>query len=170
MSLLNQVFNGNPNLLGAVAAGGSADAPNLAIDTQDGTIFLSAGNGWVPLSNVAQRAIASAQTGNNTNVLTFTAPVSGLYQVDLYEVSINTPTSATLPAITVTYTDLDSATAVTDTVADVGSVSAPGVVNQGEFLVNVAAKGTIVIATASYAAGGGTALSYTIKVRVLYRG
>lgn len=169
MSLLNQVFNGNPNLLSAVAAGGSAEAPNLAIDTQDGTIFLSAGNGWVPLSNVAQKAIASAQVANNANVLTFTAPISGLYEVDLYEVSINTPTAATLPAITVTYTDLDASASVTDTLASVGSVAAAGVVNQGSFLVNVAAKGTIVVATASYAAGSGTALSYTVKARVLYR-
>ena len=170
MGLLNQVFQGNPNILGAVAAGGESNAPNLAIDTVDGTIFLSAGNGWVPLSNVAQRAVASAQVANNANVLTFTAPASGLYEISLYEVSTNTPTAATLPAITVVYTDLDANASVTETLADVGSVAAAGVVNQGRFLANVAARGTIVIATTSYAAGSGTALSYTVKARVSYRG
>ena len=170
MGLLNQVFQGNPNVLGAVASGGSPQAPNVAVDTIDGSLFLSAGNGWVPLTGVAQKAVASAQVANNANVLTFTAPVSGLYMVDLYEVSLNTPTAATLPAITVVYTDLDANTAVTDTLADVTSVAAPGVVNQGRFLVNVAAKGTIVVATTSYNAGSGTALSYTVKARVSYRG
>jgi hypothetical protein len=170
MGLLNQVFNGNPNMLGAVASGGSAQAPNVGIDTSDLTLFASVGNSWVPLTGVAQKAVASAQVANNANVLTFTAPAAGIYQVDLYEVSLNTPTAATLPAITVVYTDLDANTAVTDTLADVTSVAAPGVVNQGRFLVNVAAKGTIVVATTSYGAGSGTALSYTVKVRVSYRG
>jgi hypothetical protein len=170
MGLLNQVFQGNPNVLGNLAAGGSAQAPNVAIDTVDGALFMSVGNGWQPLSGVAQKAVASAQVANNANVLTFTAPVAGLYMVDLYEVSTNTPTAATLPAMTVVYTDLDSSVAVTDTLASVGSVSAAGVVNQGRFLVNVAAGGTIVVATTSYAAGSGTALAYTAKARVSYRG
>jgi hypothetical protein len=170
MSLLNQVFQGNPNILGAVASGGSPIAPNVAIDTVDGTLFVSAGAGWVPLTGVAQRAVASAQVANNANVVTFTAPASGLYEVDLYEVSTNTPTGATLPAITLVYTDLESATSVTDTLADVTSVSAPGIVNQGRFLVNLGAGTTVVVATTSYAAGSGTALAYTIKVRVSYRG
>lgn len=170
MSLLNQVFQGNPNVLGAVAAGGSTLAPNVAIDTVDGSLFASTGSGWVPLTGVAVKAVASAQVANNANVLTFTAPATGVYQVDIYEVSTNTPTGATLPAVTVVYTDDASATAVTDTLASVGSVSAPGVVNQGRFLVSVAAAGTIVVATTSYAAGSGTALAYTIKVRVSFRG
>ena len=170
MSLLNQVFQGNPSLLGVVAAGGSSIAPNLGVDTVDNTIYISAGAGWVPLTGVALRSIASAQVANNANVTTFTAPASGLYQVDLYEVSTNVPTGATLPAVTVTYTDLDSNTSVTDTLADVTTVSAAGVVNQGRFLVNVAAGATVVVATTSYAAGSGTALAYTIKVRISYRG
>ena len=81
MGLLNQVFQGNPNVLGDVAAGGSSIAPNVGIDTVDGTLFVSAGAGWVPLTGVAQKAVASAQAANNANVLTFTAPASGLYEV-----------------------------------------------------------------------------------------
>ena len=170
MSLLNQVFQGNPNTLGAVASGGSPQAPNVAVDTVDGALFMSVGNGWQPLSNVAQKSVASAQVADNANVSTFTAPVSGLYEVSVYEVSTNTPTAATLPAITVVYTDLDSNAVVTDTLASVGSVGAAGVINQGRFLVNLKAGGTVVVATTSYVAGSGTALAYTVKSRVSYRG
>jgi len=170
MGLLNQVFQGNPNVLGVVASGGSQQAPNVAVDTVDGALFMSAGSGWVPMSNVAQKAVASAQVANNANVLTYTAPASGIYEVELYEVSTNTPTGATLPAITVVYTDLDANASVTETLASVGSVSAAGVVNQGIFLTNVKQGGTIVIATTSYAAGSGTALAYTVKARIVFRG
>jgi len=170
MGLLNQVFQGNPNTLGAVASGGSPTDPNVAVDTVDGTLFMSVGNGWQPLANIAQKAIASAQVANNANVSTFTAPVSGLYNVNLYAVSTNTPTAATLPAMTVVYTDLDSNTVVTKTLASVGSVGAAGVVNQGSFVVNVKAGGTIVVATTSYVAGSGTALAYNAKTRVSYLG
>lgn len=170
MSLLNQVFQGNPNVLGVTAAGGTTVAPNLAIDTVDGVIFLSAGAGWVPLTGVAQKAVATAQAANNANVLTFTAPSTGIYEIALYEVSTNTPTGATLPAMTATFTDDAAAVSVTETIASVGSVSAAGVTNSGILLANVTAGGTIVIATSSYAAGTGTALQYTIKARVSYRG
>jgi hypothetical protein len=119
---------------------------------------------------VVSKAVASAQVANNANVLTFTAPSTGLYEVNLYEVSTNTPTAATLPAITATYTDADSNASVTQTLADVGSVAAAGVANSGSFLVNLKAGGTVVVATTSYAAGSGTALAYTAKARVSYRG
>ncbi len=169
MGLLNQVFQGNPSALGAVAAGGSTLAPNVAIDTVNGALYMSTGAGWVPLSNVQTKAIASAQVANNANVLTFTAPISGLYEVQLYEVSTNTPTGATMPSITVVYTDLDANVSVTDTLAG-GASSAAGTVFQGVFIVNVKVGGTIVVATTSYAAGSGTALAYTVKARVAYSG
>jgi hypothetical protein len=167
MGLLNQVFQGAPS---TAASGGLPIAPNVGIDTVNGALYMSAGNGWVPLANINAKAIASAQVANNANVLTYTAPTSGLYEVQLYEVSTNTPTAATLPAITVVYTDLDANVSVTDTLASVGSVAAAGVVNQGVFIVNVKAGGTIVVATTSYAAGSGTALAYTVKARVAYSG
>jgi hypothetical protein len=170
MSLLNQVSQGNPNTLGVIASGGSTIAPNVLIDTVDGALFVSVGNGWVLLANVVSKAVASAQVANNANVLTFTAPSTGLYEVNLYEVSTNTPTAATLPAITATYTDADSNASVTQTLADVGSVAAAGVANSGSFLVNLKAGGTVVVATTSYAAGSGTALAYNVKARVSYRG
>ena len=169
MGLLNQVFQGNPNVLGAVASGGSPQAPNVAIDTVDGSLFLSAGNGWVPLTGVAQRAVASAQVANNANVLTYTAPATGLYEVSLYIVATNTATGATVPSVTVVYTDADANVAETDTLSG-GSSSAAGTFFQGSFITNVKQAGTIVVATTSYAAGSGTALAYTVKARVRFLG
>ena len=141
------------------------------LDTFNDAIWISTGNGWTPAAPALNTKVhVTAQTANNANILTYKVPVTGLYRVSLYEVSTNTPTSATLPAFTVVYTDADSATAVTDTLADVASVSAIGTVNQGQFLVSVAAAGTIVVATTSYAAGSGTALAYAVKARVEYVG
>ena len=169
MGLLNQVFQGNPNVLGAVASGGSPQAPNVAIDTVDGSLFLSAGNGWVPLTGVAQRAVASAQVANNANVMTYTAPATGLYEVSLYIVATNTATAGTVPSVTVVYTDADANVAETDTLAG-GASSAAGTFFQGSFITNVKQAGTIVIATTSYAAGSGTALAYAVKARVRFLG
>jgi hypothetical protein len=164
---LDRIFQGQPS---NIAAGNSAQYAALGLDTVNNALYVSAGQGWVPATGAAGGATATAQAANNANVLTFTAQAAGLYKVNLYEVSTTAPTAATLPAITVVYTDADSATAVTDTLASVGSVGAKGVVNQGDFAVSVAAGGTIVIATTSYAAGSGTALAYAIRAKITYLG
>jgi hypothetical protein len=163
----DRIFQGQPS---TIAAGNTPLYAALGVDTVDSTLYISAGNGWVPATGTAGAASLTAQTANNANVLTFTAQAAGMYLVSLYEVSTNTPTGATLPAITVVYTDAASNTSVTDTLADVTSVSAAGVVNQGTFRVSVAAGGTIVVATTSYAAGSGTALAYAVSARVSYLG
>jgi hypothetical protein len=177
MGLLNQVFQGNPNTLGVVASGGSAQAPNVAIDTVDGTLFMSVGNGWQALSGVVAKGVASAQVANNANVLTFTAKQTGLYRVDSYAVSTNVPgggANAAVPGTTAAYTDADATgpVAITATVstASASTVATAGVVVKGSVLVNVAAGGTIVLATTGYVAGGGTALQYGVKVRISYLG
>jgi len=173
MSLLNQVFQGSPLSLGATAAGGSPIAPNVAIDTVNNVLYLSAGNGWQPgVPSMLQKAFLLNQSANVANVSTFAVPASlgGLYSVEIYEVSSNTPTGATLPAVTVTFTDIDLGTSVTNTLASVGSVSAAGVVNQGILYANAKGGTNIVVATTSYAAGSGTALTYNIKVRFTWLG
>jgi hypothetical protein len=158
--------SGNPTKIPAPAA-----TVTNYLDTFNNAIWISTGQGWNPSSpSLNAKAHVTAQVANNTNILTYTVPVVGMYRVSLYEVSTNTPTGATLPAFTVVFTDSDSATVVTDTLADVTGVSAIGAVNQGQFLVSVAAAGTIVVATTSYAAGSGTALAYAVKVRVEYVG
>ena len=107
-----------------------------------------------------------AQVANNANVLTAAITASGVYGVELYEVSANAPTNATLPAITVTYTDADTSGSITLTLADVTAVGAANVTNQGRFTINAKASSNVVVATTSYAAGSGTALSYNVKARI----
>jgi hypothetical protein len=165
MSGFNYIFQGPPS---GVVAPGQVNSAAIGYDTTNNVIYASSGKGWIPVAGTSGKVDLAALVANNTNVLTFTALSAGLYQVNLYEISANTPTGATLPAITVVYTDNETATSVTDTLADVASVSSEGVVNQGSFIVNVAAAGTIVVATTSYAAGSGTALAYNIKVRIVH--
>src|SRR6516225_11892180 len=108
MGLLNQVFQGNPGALGAVAAGGSAIAPNVAVDSVNGTLYISSGNGWVPASgSTAKSVISSATAASQSNVLTYTVPVSGLYRIDTYAVQIGA-TGGTLPSTAAAYTEADS--------------------------------------------------------------
>ena len=98
MSLVNQVFQGSPNALGAVASGGSKQAPNVAVDTANKAFYFSVGNGWEPESGAVAKAILSSQTAaTQANVLTFTAPVTGLYRLDTYAVQM-TATGGTLPS------------------------------------------------------------------------
>ena len=163
------ISQGTPGLV--PQNGGSLQNPGFGVDTVNASLLLNTGNGWTYASvSLVSKTVALAQAANIANVNTYTAPVSGMYRVDIYEVSTNVPTGATLPAATVVYTDLDANVAVTDTLASVAAVSAAGVVNAGTFLVNVKVGGTIVIATTSYAAGSGTALQYAVKTRITYLG
>lgn len=160
------IFSGYPSGLASPSV-----APALGVDTTNFNAYLNSSNGWVPFApSTVSKTVLRAQTANVASVLTYAVQVTGLYRVDLYEVSANTATGATLPAITVVYTDVDTTGSITQTLASVGSVSAANVVSQGTFLVNAGPVSNIVIATTSYAAGSGTALSYNIKARITYLG
>ena len=163
------VFQGAPSSVSAPAA-----TVCEGLDSVNGVGYYSSpsSSGWRVVTQNVAKALAKGQTANNSNVLTYAVPVTGTYQVSLYEVSTNVPTAATLPAVTVTYTDNQSNTAVTDTLADVTGVGAKGIVNEGSFLVDVAAGGNIVVATASYAAGsdGSNPLAYAIKALISFVG
>ena len=166
MGLLNQVFQGNPNALGAVASGGSAVAPNVAIDTVDGVLYMSTGNGWQPLSSSVAKAILSSQTAaTQANVLTFTAPVTGLYRLDTYAVQM-TSTGGTLPSTAAAYTEGD--TGATETGAAIqatGTGTNAGDNKSGSLIINAKAGTNIVISSAAAAT-----LTYTLKARVEYLG
>ena len=164
MSLLNQVFQGNPNTLGEVASGGSSIAPNVAIDTVNGALYESVGNGWQALGGaLVNKTVQSAITAEMANVV-FTVPQTGLYDLSGYEVS-TTATSGTLPTISATYTDADSGTSVTATVVTGGSTSAAGTAFSGSALVNAKAGTTITLSGASYATA-----TYTVKTRIQFLG
>jgi hypothetical protein len=165
MSFANAVFNGPPT----ETVTPSPRQPNTGLDAVNGVLYFTGPNtnGWSILTPAVSKVGLTGQVANNTNVLTYPVVNAGVYEVSLYEVSSNVPTAATLPAITVTYTDLDSNTSVTQTLADVTSVNAAGIVNQGRFLIHPKVGTNVVIATTSYAAGSGTALAYAIHTRVV---
>lgn len=162
----NSVFSGYP-----VSIASPANAPSFGVDTTNYNGYLNSANGWVPFApSTVSKTVLRAQAANVANVLTYAVQTVGLYRVDLYVVSANVPVGATLPAVTVVYADADTTGSITQTLASVGSVAAANVVNQGTFLLNAGPVSNIVIATTSYAAGSGTALSYNIKARITYLG
>jgi hypothetical protein len=120
-------------------------------------------NGWRP-SNSAfdvnnQLAITAELT---THVVT--VPVTGLYRVSGLVVSTTTD-SGTLPTITVTYTDSDSATAESKVLLTGGTNSVPGTFVQAQLIVNVKAGGTITFTGTAYATS-----TYSAKLRTEYLG
>lgn len=159
------VFAGYPTGMASPSA-----APAFGVDTTNFNGYLNSKTGWVPFApSTVAKAVSLGAVANNANLLTYAAPVTGLYKVDFYETSANAPTGATLPALTIAYTDGDTAGSITSTLAS-ASASAANVVNQGTFLINAAAASNIVLATTSYAAGSGTALAFNVKVRITYLG
>jgi hypothetical protein len=164
MSLLNQVFQGNPNTLGLTVSGGSQIAPSVGIDTVNGALYESVGNGWNALGGaVVNKTVQSAITAEMANVV-FTVPQAGLYDISAYEVA-TTATSGTLPTISATFTDADSGTSVTETVVTGNTSSAAGTTFSGRLLVNAKAGTTITLSGASYATA-----TYTVKTRIQFLG
>lgn len=166
--MFDAIFQGQPTTFPAPVG-----TTVSGVDTANQNLYLTNGNGWVPAapSTLAKNGLL-AQVANVASVLTFAVPsnLGGAYQVSIYEISANTPTAATLPAVTVVFTDKDTGGSITDTLADVASVAAPNVVNAGTFVIHPKGGTNVVIATTSYAAGSGTALSYNIHARVTYLG
>jgi hypothetical protein len=169
MSLLNQVFQGNPSTLGAVAAGGSQIAPNIAVDTVNAALYLSTGNGWQPFSDALAKSVLSAQTAAAiANVLTFTPPATGLYRLTTYVVETTAVASVTLPGTDAAYTEGDTGVAQTAQIIqapDTLTTGAIGAHQTGSLVVNAAAGVPIVISST-----GNVASTYTIKARVEFIG
>lgn len=161
------IANGPPSGISAGAA-----TSLLALDKVGQTLYATGpGGALLPIapSTIGRNGLL-AQTANVANVLTVPVPVNGEYQVSLYETASNAPTAATLPALTAVFTDPDSNASLTATIASVGSISAANAINQGVTTIRCKAGTNIVLATASYAAGSGTALAYNVHVRVMYLG
>ncbi len=162
------VFSGNPP--GSFPAGGATVVEGF--DTANMVSWISTpSGGWAPQpGGITARATVNSQTANNANVLTYAVPVTGFYEINYYEVSVNAPTAATLPSVTATFTEAVLGTSTTSTSPTVTGVGAAGVVGSG--VLNVYAKvGTnIVVATTAYNAGSGTALSYDVLARIQYLG
>lgn len=166
MGLLNQVFQGNPNALGAVAAGGAPNFPNVAVDTVNDVFYINAGNGWVPASVATAKAILSSQTAaTQANLLTYAVTTTGLYRLDTYAVQM-TATGGTLPSTAAAYTEGDTGVAQTGAaIQATGTGTNAGDNKSGSLIINAKAGTNIVISSASAAT-----LTYTLKARVEYLG
>lgn len=157
---LDYQFSGPPGVLET-----PSDGLGLGADTFNNCLYLISQNGNVALSgSVVDKAVARAQTANITNLLTYTAYTTGLYEIITYVVS-TVATSGTLPAVTAVWTEADNTGSITTTVGASGSSSATNTVIGGRYVVNVASGTTIVLATTSVAT-----LTYNVKVRVAYLG
>jgi hypothetical protein len=157
---LDYVFSGPPGVLES-----PSDGLGLGADSFNNTLWLISSNGNIPVTGgLVDKVVAKGQTANIANLLTYTAPAIGLYRVDAYVIS-TVATSGTLVSVTAVYTDADTAGSITATVVTGGSSSAANTVYQGGVYTNVAAGGTIVLATTSYAS-----TTYNVKARILYIG
>lgn len=165
MGLLNQVFQGNPNTLGVVAAGGEPNAPNVGVDTVNGAFYISSGNGWTPAADVVEKTILTGQGNSVSSLLSYTTPVAGLYRVDTYTVQA-TAANGTLPVPTVHFTEADLATTSTvTTVASGANTTGEGQSQSGFALANAAANSAITVSV-----GAPTTLTYNIKARIEFLG
>lgn len=163
MSLLNQVFQGNPNTLGVVSpAAGSPQAPNVGVDTVNNAFYINAGNGWVPATDVVAKAVLSGQTAaTQANILTFKPTSTGLYRIDAYTVQA-TSTNGTLPEVDVAYTEGDTSVAQTgEVVLASGATTGQGQHKSGSIIINALAGVNIVVSSQSAAT-----LTYDVKVRI----
>ena len=135
-----------------------------AFDTNTGAQWFNNGkSGWRPANSAFdvnnQLAITAELT---THVVT--VPVTGLYRVSGLVVS-TVATSGTMPTITVTYTDADSAVAQSKVLLTGGTSSASGTLVEGETVVNVKVGGTITFTGTAYAT-----TTYSAKLRTEYIG
>ena len=164
---LETIFQGAPSSVATPANTNSA-----GLDVVNGVEYFISGSvpTWTPITDVVSKNQVLAQAANNANVINYTVPLSALYEIDIHEISTNTPTAATLPSVTATYTDADTGASATATLATVTGVNAANVVNNGVLVVHPKVGTNLVIATTGYAAGSGAALSYNMYARVSYLG
>lgn len=96
-----EIFAGPP--VGVTAPGQSVIE---GIDKANDVLYISDGvnGGWVPASASAAKANLLAQTAAVANILTYSAPRTGIYDITTYTVQA-TATSGTLPVTTATFTE-----------------------------------------------------------------
>jgi hypothetical protein len=155
------VASGNPLVAGYPAGGRTAAS---AIDTNVGAEWVALPqSGWQPVSSAFARAFVLATTAAQAALLVVTAPVSGLYVVNMFA-NQNTATNGTLPNFTVTYTDVDTGTSVTDTVTGTATTGI-GQAQSAQVVINAKANTTITVASAAP-----TTLTANVKARISFLG
>jgi hypothetical protein len=151
------VFNGLPTQF---AAGGAT--VTLGLEEGAGALWQS-NNGWSPVSAAYAINNQIGITAELTTVV-LTVQKTGIYRVSGLVVA-TTATSGTLPAVTVTYTDADSATAESIALLTSTTTSAAGTQKSAEAYINVRAGGTTTFTGTAYATA-----TYAAKLRAEYLG
>jgi hypothetical protein len=126
----------------------------------------SAVPGWALGDSFIGIKSLTAQAANIGSTLALNATATRTYRVECQVISTNTPTGATLPALNLSYTDLNSGATATPACTSTASTSANGTVVSGFALVTITSGGAINFTTTGYAAGSGTALQYAVNIFV----
>ncbi len=126
----------------------------------------------VAFSDFESNLYANYNSGSAKTIYTPTAATA--LRVSVTELSTNTPTGATLPSLTLGWTDAGGTAKTLALLSSTGSVSAAGVyatnyaaitASGGIQVVIFTNSSTVVTVTsASYAAGSGTALTYALAI------
>jgi hypothetical protein len=157
------VSSGPPT--GAFPAGGQTVTQYF--DKNTSATWTNAGNGFIPQPSSAYVANVFAATAAQATLLTFTAPVTGLYQIILF-VAQATATGTTTGAGTVAYTDADSSAAIAAFPILTGTaLASQGAAQSAVVTINAKAGTAITVSTAVVTGGGG---AVNLKARAVYVG
>ena len=116
----------------------------------------------------------SANYNSGSAKTLFTPSVAVAWRITATEFSVNSPTGATLPSLTLAWTDAGGTAKTLALFSSTGSVSAAGVYATN-YAATTASGGiqviiytnnstAVTVTSASYAAGSGTALSYALAI------
>lgn len=155
----DKIFQGPPS---GVAAGNSAQYAAFGLDSIANALYVSTGNGWVPVSSAAGAgSVLSATAATQSNVLTYAVPYTGMYRIDTYAVQM-TSTGGTLPSTAAAYTEGLTGVAISGAaVQATGTGTNQGDNKAGSLIVYAKAGTNIVISSASAAT-----LTYSVLARI----
>jgi hypothetical protein len=143
----------------------AANTVTQYFDKVTSATWTNAGAGFFPQPSSAFVANVFAVTAAQPTLLTFTAPVAGLYQIIAF-VAQATSTGTTPGNITVAYTDADSGAVIAAFPVLTGSaLTTQGQAISSVVTINAKAGTTITVAIAASAAG-----SVNVKARSIYVG
>lgn len=119
----------------------------------------------VSVAQVAQSRNASLTANLNAGsaVTLFTPTAVGVWRISAVEATINTPTGATLPSLTVGWTDAGGV-ARTYILLATAATSANTTLAVGSVIIYTNGSTAVTVTSASYAAGSGTALAYDLAI------
>ena len=143
-----------------------------------GPITVQGGNVPYEVFTTLQANLSANFNAGSAQTL-FTPTANTALRICVLEVSSNVPTGATLPSLTVGWTDATGTAKTQALIASTGSVSSKGAyATNGINASNAATAGAcmdpivtntataVTVTSASYAAGSGTALTYDLAIYV----